>query len=309
MNYVYHELLAANLLLGLSLTQVGENAASAMHFERVRNLCDPNTDAALSLKYMTDFLGIGSYVLFSLPLLALGYLEQAMRMVTDGVAITRTRLPVHLAAALNFGAHIPLCRGEASIALQWAEECIDLCDSRGMAFYGAFARVNRGAALARVGRASEGVVEIREALPGLRAGGLLTWEARHLAMLVEACIAAGYEDEALRWAEDALASVRRTGERQFEALVLIAKGDAVLTAKSGSAARAEGCYSRALDIARAQSAKMWELRAATRLARLWHTQGKTIEARELLAPVYGWFTEGFDTADLIEAKALLDELS
>jgi len=107
-------------------------------------------------------------------------------------------------------------------------------------------------------------------------------------------------------ADEALISIRETGERQFESYALIAKGDALRAMdREGEAAR---CFLDAIDVAHSQSAKSWELRAATRLARLWQSQDKTTDARDLLAPVYGWFTEGFDTADLKEAKALLDEL-
>jgi predicted ATPase len=127
-----------------------------------------------------------------------------------------------------------------------------------------------------------------------------------MVLLSEAHLAAGNLEEAMGMAENALASVQRTGERQFESLVLSAKGDALRAVeKREEAAR---CYRTAIDVARTQSAKSWELRAATRLARLWRDQGETAAARDFLAPVYNWFTEGFDTADLKEAKGLLDEL-
>ena len=103
--------------------------------------------------------------------------------------------------------------------------------------------------------------------------------------------------------------MERTGNDQWQSLVLCTKGDALLARSVPDQTDAERCYRQAIDVAGSQSPKSWEPRAALHLARLWHTQGKTTEARDLLAPVYGWFTEGFDTADLKDAKALLEELS
>jgi predicted ATPase len=108
--------------------------------------------------------------------------------------------------------------------------------------------------------------------------------------------------------DDALARVTRTGERWFEAELHRGRGDALLRLPECATAEAEACFRKALAIAQEQEAKLWELRAATSLARLWRDQGRRVEARDLLAPVYDWFTEGFDTADLKDAKALLDEL-
>ena len=122
-------------------------------------------------------------------------------------------------------------------------------------------------------------------------------------------VSGGKSEEALALTVSELARIAENGERQFESLLLALKGDAMLALETPNDGEAETCFCDAIDIARSQSAKMWELCASTRLARLWHSQGKTTEAYDLLAPVYGWFTEGFDTADLREAKSLLDELS
>ena len=116
-------------------------------------------------------------------------------------------------------------------------------------------------------------------------------------------------DKALELTEHALQRISETGLRQFESIALFTKGDALWARDLSDAPQAEQCYLQAIDISRSQSAKWWELRASTRLAHLWQSQGKTTEAHDLLAPVYDWFTEGFDTADLKDAKALLEELS
>ena len=141
---------------------------------------------------------------------------------------------------------------------------------------------------------------------GIGAAAELPW---YLALLAGAYGIVGRTAEGLDAIAEALAQVASTNERFYEAEIYSVKGEILL--KHGGpdwAAEAETCFRQALDIARMQSAKSWELRAATSLARLWRDQGKQAEARALLAPIYGWFTEGFDTADLKDAKALLDEL-
>ena len=129
----------------------------------------------------------------------------------------------------------------------------------------------------------------------------------HIALLARACEIAGQIEEAVTLLDDALQIVERTGERWFAAELNRHKGQLLL--RQGQSEAAEELYRKALSIAEEQEAKLWELRAAVSLARLWGDQGRRAEARDLLAPVYGWFTEGFDTADLKEAKALLDELT
>ena len=129
-----------------------------------------------------------------------------------------------------------------------------------------------------------------------------------LALLAEACGKAGQIDEGLRALEEALEAVQNNEERVYEAEVYRLTGELLLQ-QSAEQGEAEERFHQALDIARRQQAKSWELRAAMSLARLWQHQGKRAEARELLAPIYGWFTEGFDTADLQEARALLESLA
>ena len=127
--------------------------------------------------------------------------------------------------------------------------------------------------------------------------------------MAELQIASSEAPTALRTAEETLARIDDTDERQFESPALAVKGDAIRALTPSDVTAAGHCYGASIEVARSQSAKSWELRAAIRLAQLWHDQGKSTKARDLLAPVYGWFTEGFDTPDLMKAKALLDELS
>ena len=152
------------------------------------------------------------------------------------------------------------------------------------------------------------MAEMRQGLAaGLTAGDTL-FQPYHLSLLAEAYGASGHPEEGLHALTEALAVMDTTEARFYAAELYRLKGALLLQQAVPDAAQAEACFHQALDVARQHQAKSWELRAATSLARLWQQQDKHAEARELLAPVYGWFTEGFDTADLQEAKALLDEL-
>ncbi len=167
----------------------------------------------------------------------------------------------------------------------------------------------RGWALAEQGHGAAGISQIREALAALQAAGAEVGRSQFLALLAEAYGKDEQVEDGLRTVTEALAFVERTEERYYEAELYRLKGELLLQQSENSAPAAAASFQQAIDTARQQQAKSWELRAATSLARLWQQQGKTAEARELLAPVYGWFTEGFDTADLKDAKSLLDELS
>jgi predicted ATPase len=148
---------------------------------------------------------------------------------------------------------------------------------------------------------------MREELARLRANGDEEFLPYSLVLLAEAHGEVGDTAVALGLLDEALARVERTNERLFEAELHRLRGELMLL--NTGADQAEACLRRAIEVARAQDAKLWELRAATSLAKLWAEQGKRAQARNLLAPVYSWFTEGFDTADLTDAKALLDELA
>ena len=167
----------------------------------------------------------------------------------------------------------------------------------------------RGWALAMQGQGEEGTVQIRQALAVWRAMGAGMAVSHWLVSLAEAYRQAGQAEEGLRLLAEAVVHVDSTGEHKYAAEVYWLKGELLLRQAIPDEAQAEACLHQALEIARQQQAKSWELRAAVRLSRLWQQQGKRDEAHALLAPVYAWFTEGFDTADLREAKALLEELS
>ncbi len=197
-------------------------------------------------------------------------------------------------------------RRDAEQTLRTAEECLSSSRTWPLPWRG-LAMGLRGWALARLGDISPGLTDLREGIELQETLGARSWLPWFGVLLAKTCLAAGNTEEAHAVGEAALARIERTSNRQFHSPALTAKGD--ISLGFGNADVAERLYLDAIDIARAQAVKSWELLAATRLASLWHSRGKSVEARDLLAPVYGWFTEGFDTADLKDAKALLDELS
>ena len=176
----------------------------------------------------------------------------------------------------------------------------------GFPHWGAIGAIYRGWVKVRNGDLAQGMSLLRDGLRTFGATGAENWATHHTALLARASEIAGQIEEAMSQLNDALQIAERTGERWLEAELYRHKGQLLL--RQGHIEPAEKLYRKALSIAREQEAKLWELRAAVSLARLWRDQGRRPEARDLLAPVFGWFTEGFDTRDLKEAKALLKEL-
>jgi predicted ATPase len=175
------------------------------------------------------------------------------------------------------------------------------------AFWLVSATVLRGWALAEQGQGAEGIAQIRQGLAAWQAMGEALYQPRFRALLAELYGNIGQTEAGLSVLAEVLAEVHTNGLCYCEAELYRLKG--MLQQAAGCDGEAEACFRQALDVARRLQAKSWELRAATSLARLWQQQGKRAEARELLAPVYGWFTEGFDTTDLLDAQALLRTLA
>ena len=162
--------------------------------------------------------------------------------------------------------------------------------------------------LALTEKSAHAIEMITGGLSANRSMGVTFLQPFFLSLMALVHTALGQSSEASRCIDEAMTIIKKSEERWFEAEVNRIAGEIALMAPEPDAAKAQECFEQALAIARAQQAKSWELRAAMSMARLWRDQGKQDAARELLAPVYGWFTEGFDTLDLKEAKALLDEL-
>ena len=238
----------------------------------------------------------------------LGYPDLCLRQGLEVVALARQLdHPFTLAVALGRG----LCkshrlRREPEKGLKYAEEMMR-CAAEGKfpAAYG-WAMLEMGWSRAMQGEAKEGIAQMQEGLATWRSAGTENGTPLFLLMLAEGYAMARKPEKGLSLMEEALSFAQRTEERNFDAGLYRAKGQ--LLQMSGKLSKAEACFRHAIEVARGQEAKSWELQAAVRLSRLLQEQGRSAEARPLLSGIYDWFTEGFDTPDLREAKALLDEL-
>jgi predicted ATPase len=246
----------------------------------------------------------------ALALCALGYLDQALRRGHEALTLAQALShPPSLAATLFYVALTHCFRREAHAARERAEAAMALASAQGVPQWLAVGTILRGWALAMQGQGEEGLVQLRQGLAAWRAMGAGLTVSYYLALLAEVSGQAGQAEEGLRLLAEALAHVDTTGERYYAAEVYRLKGELLLRQAIPDEAQAETCWHQALAIARHQQTKAWELRVAVSLARLWQQQGKRAEARALLALIYGWFTEGFDTVDLQDARTLLEELA
>ena len=210
--------------------------------------------------------------------------------------------------ALAYAVFSRMLCGKYAAANALVDELVALADEKGALLWKASAMLRRGSLFARTGNASDAIKMLTFGITAYRSTGATGWVPWNLAYLAMAYAEIGQFDDAWRCIGEAMTAVETTKERWCEADIRRMAGEIALKAPEPDAAKAEAYFERALAVARAQQAKSWELRAAMSMAHLWRDQGKPDQARALLAPVYGWFTEGFDTLDLKEAKALLDEL-
>jgi predicted ATPase len=245
-----------------------------------------------------------------LALLSLGYPEAALSDADHALKDAREiGNAVTLFMALFFRTFLDIFCGNYAAANALNEELAALADEKDAAFWKAGVMFLRGHVFAEMGKASDAVQLLTSGMTAWRSTGATQSLAYHLALLARAHSQLGQYDDAWRCIGEATKMVETTKERWFEADVHRYGGEVALLSSEPDAAKAQAYFERALAVARQQQAKSWELRAAMSLARLWRDQGKRDKARELLAPVYGWFTEGFDTRDLKEAKALLEQLA
>jgi len=198
---------------------------------------------------------------------------------------------------------------DVATACAYSNDCVAIASEHGFAQWAAVGRILKGWAGAQRGEATTGIAHIRDGLAAYEVTGAGVLAPLFLTLLAEALAFAGNIEEALAALDDALARAAVSGERGWNAEIHRLRGELTGRLPHPDPAKAEKSFCTALAIAREQGTRGYELRAATSLARLWREQGRRGEARDLLAPLYDWFTEGFDTADLKEAKALLDELA
>jgi predicted ATPase len=217
--------------------------------------------------------------------------------------------PFSLAVARQWAAHIHHRRREAPAVQIQAEALLTLATAQGFPLLVGFGTFWRDWALAMPGQQAAGLAQLHEGLAAVLATGQALSQPLDLVLLAEAVGYAGQLEEGLRWLDEALRAFEASGRGDMLTEAYRLQGELLPNQAAPDAAQAEACLHQARAVARRQQAKSWELRVAMSLSRLWQHQGKWKEAYELLTPIYGWFTEGFDTADLQDAKALLQELS
>jgi class 3 adenylate cyclase/predicted ATPase len=306
----------AHYALGLTLNYLGEFAAAQTHLAQGIALYDPQQHRAHAVRYGQD-PGVACRAYGAANLWWLGYPEQALQWSHEAVMLARELAhPFSLGFALFLTSWVPQFRREGHLTQERAEAAIALAAEHGFAVFGAGGTIFRGWALVArpaepgggQGHGEEGMVQLHRGLAAWRATGAEALRPYYLALLAEACGKGGQIAEGLTLLAEALAVANDTGECRWDAELHRLKGALLLARSAEPHAEAEACFQQALTIAHGQQAKSYELRAAMSLARLWQQQGKRDDAHALLAPVYSWFTEGFDTTDLQEAKMLLEEL-
>jgi class 3 adenylate cyclase/predicted ATPase len=332
-------LLPASLTLGGTLFWLGELGPARRHLEHGLTLDDPQQRRTRAI--VQDPVVNGLYHA-AMALWYLGYADQARIRMHEALTLAQTLGHAHShAAVLGFAAWLHYLLREGSTTQAHAEATMTVAREQGFPHWVAVGQIQWGWAVAVQGQGAAGMAEIYGGVAALRATGTALWRPEALAMLADACGHMGDTTAGLRAVADALEAVHHTGERLSEAELYRLKGELLCQSADGWRAahprpsvaeaatageprpptfggdgvraaplpEAEVCFQQALARARQQEAHALALRAAVSLARLWQQQGKRAEAYALLAPVYGWFTEGFDTADLQEAKTLLETLA
>ena len=302
-------LVEAHRALGTTLLFLGELASAREHLEAGIVSYDPPQHCPLALRFGAD-PGVLCRLYAASTLWLLGYAEHARRCLHEGLSLAQEGAhPFSLAFAFSFAAQIYQRRRQVTAVQEWAEAAVTVATNHEFPFFLAWGMVLRGWSLVEQGQ-EEGMAQIRQGLGTWQATGTMLTRPHALALLAEAYGRRGQIDEGLRVLEEALAAVHMTGERWWKAELHRLTGEFLLVQEStrDKADAAEASFRRALDTARRQGAQALKLRATISLCRLWQRQGKGIEARHLLEETYDAFTEGFDTADLETACALMEEL-
>jgi predicted ATPase len=306
-----HDFLIEAHHLGWSaLCFTGEFRSAQRHAEEGISQYQRERDHHLTYTYSGHDPGMCARSFGSLSLAQLGYPERALSWCRDGLALAEVLAhPFTLGIALWGAGALHQFRREPDAMRQIGERMIQYGNEKGLRMVAPFGKFFHGNAIAQHGKFAEGIAQMREGINELRSIGTLISLLSLLAGLADAFARFGNIDEGLTTIDEALAMMRTGGEHFDLPEIHRIRGTLLLAGSANDRDAVEAAFAQALSIARAQEAKLLELRAATSLARLWRDQGKKSEARKLLAPVYGWFTEGFDTRDLKEAKTLLGELA
>ncbi len=302
-------LMIGHRIMGASLVQTGDIAEGRGHLDRAIALYDPAEHRPLATRFSQD-VGVAALSYRSFALWLLGYPEAALRETDDALKKARE---MGQAATLMFAlahAGIPytLC-GNCAAAAAHAQELVALAEKKGSLSWKARGMMNQGSVLALTGRASDATEILTSGIAAWRTTEATALMPLYLSHLARAHAELGQFEEAWRCIGEAMTAVETTKEKWCEAEIHRTAGKLTLMSPGPDTAKAEAHFEHALAVARVQRAKSWELRTATSMARLWRDQGNRAEARDLLAPIYDWFTEGFDTPDLKAAGVLLETLA
>jgi predicted ATPase len=292
-----------------SVLHTGAFAEGRAHLDRAIALYDPAKHRLLATRFGQD-VRVAALSYRSWALWLLGYPEAALSDTSQALKDARS---IGQAATLMYAlvhawfTHIQC--GNYAVANAEADELVSLAEEKGALFWKALGMSVRGCLLVLTGKAKDAVQLITSGMTALRSTESTLWMPLHLPYLARAYAELGQFNNACRCIDEAMTAAEKAKERWHEADIYRMAGEIVLMSPESDAAKAEAYFERALAVARQQQAKSWELRAATSYARLMRDLGQVKEAYDLLAPIYGWFTEGFDTRDLKEAKVLLDTLA
>jgi len=301
--------------LGITAHWYGEFSQARGYLEQCLQRYDAEQHASLGVTSGSAVRALSLSVL-AVVLWCLGFPDQGQRYSEE--ALRWASQLSHLFSytmALQVAAAFRLARGDTQLSQELAEQTIRLATEQGVPNYVALGECNRGSALIAQGRAQEGIPPLRRGIDAAKTLGTRIFLPDYLMRLGQAYASLGQSEAAGAALSEALAERTSMGAHHCDDAELYrVKGELMLQShvqepKAEVEAEAEACFHKAIAIAQRQQAKSWELRASTSLARLWQQQGKQAEAHQLLSTIYGWFTEGFDTKDLQEAKALLEELA
>jgi predicted ATPase len=287
---------------------LGELVPARANLEQALSL--PGSQLDRALPYSGQLHRVFALAYAAVTLWSLGYPDQALTRSQEMLTYVQGQSHAFsLVRGLSYAARLHHMRRDVRTTQELVEAALALLTEQEFGQWVGTITFWQGWVLAAQGQYEEGIAQMHQGLAARLATGAGSTQSGMRGLLAEAYGGSGQAEEGLRLLAEALAWVDTTGERYCEAEVYRIKGELLLQQAIPDAPQAEACFQQALAVARHQQAKSWELRAAMSLSRLWQCQGKRDQARELLAPVYGWFTEGFDTADLQDAKALLNELA
>jgi predicted ATPase len=311
--------LVAHSLLGPRLLSLGEFFTAREHLEKGIALYDPRQHRFMASLYGDD-PGVTCHCFAAMSLWFLGYPDQALTNVRQALTVAKeTESPYCETFALDFATWIHVLRREEHAAQASIDALVPIATEHGFQFLLADSRVVHGWILAAQGMEADGLQQVHPAIASYEATGAVMSRPAHRVLLAKVYGKAGQIEEGLAALDGALAAMDQTGERTYEAELYRLRGELTLDGShrtrrkrqvaTDAAAQAEACFQKALEVARRQRAKSLELRAAMSLSRLWQLQGKRQHAHQLLGEIYGWFSEGFDSADLRDAQKLLTELA